>query len=68
MMEYLPLENLTCQDFITKEETLTILYQGLKIFEYLDSHSPFLAYRDIKPEQILVQSQNFFYQRLSHHY
>ncbi len=55
VMEYLPLGNLACQDFITEEETLQILCQGLQALEYLHSHFPPLAHRDIKPANILVQ-------------
>ena len=57
VMEYLPLGNLVCQDFITEEETLQVLYQGLEALEYLHSYSPSLAHRDIKPANILVQSR-----------
>ena len=58
VMEYLPLGNLACQDFIiTEEETLQILFQGLQALDYLHSHSPPLAHRDIKPANILVQSR-----------
>ena len=57
VMEYLPLGNLACQNFITEEETLQILCQGLQALEYLHSHSPPLAHRDIKPANILVQSR-----------
>ena len=57
VMEYLPLGNLTCQDSITEEETLKVLYQGLQAVEYLHSHSPPLAHRDITPGNILVQSR-----------
>lgn len=55
VMEYLPLGNLACQDFITEEETLQILCQGLQALEYLHSYFPPLAHRDIKPANILVQ-------------
>lgn len=55
VMEYLPLGNLACQDFITEEETLQILCQGLQALEYLHTYSPPLAHRDIKPANILVQ-------------
>lgn len=55
VMEYLPLGNLACQDFITEEETLQLLCQGLQALDYLHSHSPPLAHRDIKPANILVQ-------------
>ena len=57
VMEYLPLGNLACQDYITEEDNLQILCQGLQALEYLHSQSPPLAHRDIKPENILVQSQ-----------
>ncbi len=57
VMEYLPLGNLACQDFITEEETLQILFQGLQALDYLHSHSPPLAHRDIKPANILVRSR-----------
>ena len=57
VMEYLPLGNLACQDFITEEETLQVLCQGLQALEYLHSHSPPLAHRDIKPANILVRSR-----------
>ena len=56
-MEYLPLGSLACQDFITEEETLQILFQGLQALDYLHSHSPPLAHRDIKPVNILVRSR-----------
>ena len=46
VMEYLPLGSLACQDFITEEETLQILFQGLLALDYLHSHSPPLAHRD----------------------
>lgn len=54
VMEYLPLGNLACQDFITEEETLKILCPGLQALKYLHSHSPPLAHRDIKPENIFL--------------
>ena len=57
VMEYLPLGSLACQDFITEEETLQILFQGLQALDYLHSHSPPLAHRDIKPANILVRSR-----------
>lgn len=57
VMEYLPLGNLACQDYITEEDNLQILCQGLQALEYLHSQSPPLAHRDIKPENILVQSR-----------
>jgi len=53
-MEYLPLENLACQDYITEEDNLQILCQGLQALEYLHSQSPPLAHRDIKLENVLV--------------
>ena len=59
-MEYMPLGNLACQDYITEEETLGILYQGLQALEYLHSLSPPLAHRDIKPENILVRCRTPF--------
>lgn len=54
VMEYLPLGNLAFQDFITEEETLKILCQGLQALKYLHSHSPPLAHQDIKPENIFL--------------
>lgn len=57
VMEYLPLRNLACQDYITEEDNVQILCQGLQALEYLHAQSPPLAHRDIKPENILVQSQ-----------
>ena len=60
VMEYLPLGNLACQagqHFITEEETLQILCQGLQALEYLHSRSQPLAHRDIKPANILVRSR-----------
>lgn len=59
-MEFLPLGNLACQDYVTEEDNLQILCQGLQALEYLHSHSPPLAHRDIKPENILVQSRTPF--------
>ena len=60
MMEYLPFGNLTCHNSITEEDNLQILYQGLQALEYLHSHSPPLAHRDIKPQNILIQSRTPF--------
>ncbi|MCJ1467473.1 hypothetical protein MMC07_006098 [Pseudocyphellaria aurata] len=57
VMEYLPLGNLACQNFINDEETLQILFQGLQALDYLHSQSPPLAHRDIKPANILVRSR-----------
>lgn len=57
VMEYLPLGNLACQDYISEEDNLQILHQGLQALEYLHSQSPPLAHRDIKPENILVRSR-----------
>ena len=57
VMEYLPLGNLAyqaCQHFITEEETLQILCQGLQALDYLYSYSPPLTHRDIKSINILV--------------
>jgi serine/threonine protein kinase len=60
MMKYLRLENLVCQDFITEEDALQILWQELQILSYLHSHSSSLTHRDIKSKNILVQSRIFF--------
>ncbi|KAI9703370.1 MAG: hypothetical protein M1836_007938 [Candelina mexicana] len=60
VMEYLPLGNLVCQDYITEEDNIQILCQGLEALKYLHSHSPPLAHRDIKPENILVQFRTPF--------
>ena len=60
LMEYLPLGNLAGQKFITEEDDLQILCQGLQALEHLHSQSPPLAHRDIKPENILVQSRRPF--------
>ncbi|KAL9124034.1 MAG: hypothetical protein Q9217_006594 [Psora testacea] len=57
VMEYLPLGNLVCQDYITEEDNLQVLCQGLQALEYLHSQSPPLAHRDIKPDNILVRSR-----------
>ncbi len=57
VMEYLSLGNLACQYYITEEENLQILCQGLQVLEYLHSHSPPLAHRDIKPTNILIRSR-----------
>ncbi len=57
VMEYMPLGNLACQIYITEEENLKVLYQGLHALKYLHSHSPPLAHRDIKPANILVRSR-----------
>ena len=56
-MEYMPLGNLACQNSITEEENLKVLYQGLHALKYLHSHSPPLTHRDIKPANILVRSR-----------
>lgn len=65
VMEYLPLGNLACQDFIiTEEETLQILFQGLQALDYLHSHSPPLTHRDIKPANIIVRSRMPFVVKL----
>ena len=65
VMEYLPLGNLACQDFITEEETLQLLCQGLQALDYLHSHSPPLAHRDMKPANIFVQSRMPFVIKLA---
>ena len=65
VMEYLPLGNLDCLDFVTEEETLQVLCQGLQALEYLHSHSPPLAHRDIKPANILLQSRMPFVIKLA---
>ena len=54
VMKYLPLGNLACQDYITEEENLYTLCQGLQALKYLHCHSLPLAHRDIKPQNILM--------------
>ena len=63
-MEYLPLGNLACQDYIPIEETLKILCQGLEALEYLHSHFPPIVHRDIKLENILLLSRTPFFIKL----
>ena len=64
VMEYLPLGSLARQNYITEEETIRILFQGLQALEYLHSQSPPLAHRDIKPENILIRSRTPFFIKL----
>lgn len=55
MMKYLPLKNLVCQNFITEEENLKVLYQKLHTLKYLHSHSLSLVHWDIKSTNILIE-------------
>ena len=64
-MEYMPIGSIACQDSITEEETLQVLYQGLLALEYLHSHTPPLAHRDIKPANILIKSRMPFIIKLA---
>lgn len=55
-MEYLPLGNLKAQERITDTESLTILCQSLDALTAV--HEDGIVHRDVKPENILIQSRN----------
>ncbi|KAL8654598.1 MAG: hypothetical protein Q9210_001411 [Variospora velana] len=56
ILEYLPLGNLKAQERITDTESLTILCQSLDALTAV--HEDGIVHRDVKPENILIQSRN----------
>ncbi|KAL8855699.1 MAG: hypothetical protein Q9178_007665 [Gyalolechia marmorata] len=56
ILEYLPMGNLGAQEWITDTESLTILCQGLDALTAV--HEEGIVHRDVKPENILIQSRN----------
>ncbi|KAL8913493.1 MAG: hypothetical protein Q9171_001681 [Xanthocarpia ochracea] len=56
ILEYLPLGSLGAQERITDTESLTILCQSLDALTAV--HEEGIVHRDVKPENILIQSRN----------
>ncbi|KAL9019542.1 MAG: hypothetical protein Q9185_003162 [Variospora sp. 1 TL-2023] len=63
ILEYLPLGNLKAQERITDIESLTILCQSLDALTAV--HEDGIVHRDVKPENILIQSRNPLHIKLS---
>jgi serine/threonine protein kinase len=68
ILEYLPFGNLEDQHHqrsISDDEAMTILHQSLLALTYLHGQTPSIAHRDIKPQNILVQSRDPLYIKLA---
>ncbi|KAL9584902.1 MAG: hypothetical protein Q9212_001836 [Teloschistes hypoglaucus] len=68
ILEYLPLGNLEDQDRqrnISDDETVITLHQSLLALTYLHGQTPSIVHRDIKPQNILVQSRDPFHIKLA---
>lgn len=68
VLEYLPLGNLEDQHRrlpISDDEVPIILQQSLSALTYLHGQTPSIAHRDIKPQNILVQSRKPFHIKLA---
>ncbi|KAL8907053.1 MAG: hypothetical protein Q9207_001633 [Kuettlingeria erythrocarpa] len=63
IIECLPLGNLKAQERITDTESLTILCQSLDALTSV--HEAGIVHRDVKPENILIQSRNPLHIKLS---
>ena len=63
IMEYLPLGNMLDQKSFTIEEVIKILYQSLIALKYL--YSKGIAYCNIKPINILIESRIPLYTKLT---
>lgn len=68
VLEYLPLGNLEYQNrqqCISIDEVHALLRQSLSALAYLHGQRPSIAHRDIKPQNILVQSRKPFHVKLA---
>jgi serine/threonine protein kinase len=68
ILEYMPLETLRDQYLsgnVPEDDILTILEQSLSALAYLHGLKPPIAHRDIKPDNILVQSLEPLYIKLA---
>ncbi|PHH88432.1 hypothetical protein CDD83_7531 [Cordyceps sp. RAO-2017] len=68
VLEYAPLGSLRMQAMekpLSAEENLQLLLQGLSALKYLHGRQDPIAHRDIKPDNILVQSRTPLHVKLS---